>query len=231
MMIILARTVIMFLLVVAAMRLMGKRQLGQLEPSELVAALIMSELAAMPIVDIGLPILHAVAAVVTIFALQMLMSEVMLKNIKARQVLCGKASLLINDGKIMQPELKRSRMTVDELIEELRLKDITDPGKVQYAMLEANGSLSAILRPEYQPVTAAQMNAATEPSSMPTIIISDGKWLRGNLEKCGLSDDYIDGELRARNVTHVSQVFLLMIDRQHKFYLYLKDENDGSDLK
>ena len=223
MMIILVRTIFMFGVVIAALRLMGKRQLAQLEPSELVATIIISEIAAMPIIDAGLPIMHAAAAVATILAIELLMSESVMKSVTARRALCGKPSLLINDGVIMQNELRRNRMTADELIEELRIKDIADPGKVQYAILESNGSLSAILRPEYQPATAMQMNAAFEPASLPTVVINDGKWLRQNLEACGLSRDYVTGELRGRNITNVSQVFLLMIDKQHRFYLYPKE--------
>lgn len=201
---ILYKTLFMFALVMVAMRLMGKRQLGQLEPSELVATIIMSELAAMPIADDEMPLLHPVAAILVILLIEFAMSYLALKSIKLRGVFGGKPSTLITNGRISKRALKRNRITIDELIEELRLKDISDLSTVKYAIMEGSGALSVI----------------QHPSTLPSILISDGHLLKNNLDYMGVTEKYIMDELKNRGITRIEDVFLLMLDEQHTFFLY-----------
>ncbi|GHV33857.1 hypothetical protein FACS18949_08830 [Clostridia bacterium] len=140
--VIIVRTVVMYLVVVAALRLMGKRQLGELEPSELVTAIIMSELAAMPIVDTEMPVWHAIAAVATLSLLEITLSLLTLKSHIAKRLLCARPSVLMENGEMNTAEMRRNRVTRDELMEELRIQGVIDPLTVRRAILESNGKLS-----------------------------------------------------------------------------------------
>lgn len=198
------KTLFMFALVITSMRIMGKRQLGQLEPSELVATIIMSELAAMPIADDEMPLHHPVGAILVILLIEIIMATLALKSIKLREVFGGKPSAIIANGRISKQALKRNRITVDELVEELRQKDITDISTVKHAIMEGSGVLSVI---QY-------------PSTLPSILISDGRLLKNNMDYMGVTEKYIMDELKNRGITTVKDVFLLMLDEQHTFYLY-----------
>ena len=201
---VLYRTVFMYLLVMIAMRVMGKRQLGQLEPGELVATIVMSELAAMPIADINMPLHHPAGAIITILLIELGTSLIALKSIRMRDFFNGKPSILIHQGKIVRRELRRNRLTADELVDELRQKDVTDLTEVRYAIMERSGMLSVIKKP----------------STLPTILISDGRLLKANMEYMGVSERYVEDELKTRGINSVCDVFLLMLDEQHTFYVY-----------
>jgi uncharacterized membrane protein YcaP (DUF421 family) len=154
----LLRTVILYIVIIIAVRLMGKRQIGELEPSELVVTILMSELAAAPMQDLGTPLLYGVIPIVTLMCLTLFMSAGMLKSLKFRSLMCGRPSILMENGRILQKELRKNRFTADELVEELRGQNITDLSTVQYAILETNGKLSTILYPEDQPSKYTQRN-------------------------------------------------------------------------
>ena len=205
---VLLRTFFMYLLVILIMRLMGKRQLGQLSPSELVATIIISELAAMPIADESMPLHHPAGAIAIILFIELATSVIAMKSIKMRHFFNGKPSVLIHQGKIMRTELWRNRLTIDELIDELRQKDVTDLNEVQYAIMERSGVLSVIKRP----------------SLLPTILISDGRILKNNMNYIGVSEQYVKDELKIRGIKDVRDVFLLMLDEQHTFYVYTQDQ-------
>ena len=198
------KTLFMFILVIVSMRLMGKRQLGQLEASDLVATIIISELAAMPIANEEMPLHHPVGAIAVILFVEIVMSLLALKSIHLRAVFGGKPSPLILNGKIQKEQMKRNRITVDELIEELRQKDVTDLNKVKHAVIERSGMLSVV----------------QQESTLPVILISDGRVLKKNMRFCGVTEKYIEDELKNRGVSSVKDVFLLMLDEAHTFYLY-----------
>ncbi len=222
------RTFIMFILVVVALRVMGKRQLGQLEPSEFVATIMMSELAALPMSDHDIPISHAILAVAVILLLEIIMAELVLRHIRLRQLFGGKPSTIIYNGRILKNELRKNRITIDELQEELRIKGVMDFSTVQFAVMEGNGALSVMLYPQHQPLTAAQFGTVPTPQGMPVIVISDGHWLDDNLRYLGMNRDYITTELAERKIHFVADIFLLMVDEYHNFFLYTqKDVQKG----
>jgi uncharacterized membrane protein YcaP (DUF421 family) len=194
----------MFILVVVAMRLMGKRQLGQLQPGELVAMIMMSEIAAMPITQRDSPLIHSVGAILVILLAEIIMALLALKSIKLRDLFGGKPSLVINNGMIMKKTMKRNRITIDELVESLREKDITDLNTVKYAVLERGGVLSVV----------------SQDATLPVILINDGKLLKDNLTFMGVTEEFISDELKNRGITKIKDVFLLMLDEQHNFYIY-----------
>ena len=136
------RTIILYFLIVVGMRLMGKRQIGELEPSELVLTMMISDLATVPMQDFGIPLLTGVVPILALLAMTMILSVLTMKSIRFRALLCGRPSVVIRRGEIDQGEMRRNRLTVDELLEELRSQGYTDPQKVEYAILETNGQLS-----------------------------------------------------------------------------------------
>ncbi len=179
------RTIILYLLIIVGIRLMGKRQVGELEPSELVLALIIADLAAVPMQDFGIPLLFGIIPILTLLCITMILSVLTMKSIRFRALVCGRPSIVIHDGVLQQREMRKNRLTLDELNEELRLNGILDIASVRYGILETNGRLSTILFPAAQPVTAEQMNLSPGGSDLPSVIINDGRLMSRNLHAAG----------------------------------------------
>ena len=139
------RTVILYALIIVGIRLMGKKQVGELEPTELVFAMLISDLAAVPMQDFGIPLLFGVIPIVILLAITMALSVLSLKSIRFRNLICGRPSVIMEHGSILQAALAKNRFTVDELLEELRLQGITDLSTVKYAILANSGRVSVIL--------------------------------------------------------------------------------------
>jgi uncharacterized membrane protein YcaP (DUF421 family) len=204
---------------------MGKRQIGELEPAELVVAVLISDLAAHPLQDIGTPLLYGLIPVLTLLCCEVLMSGVIVKSIKFRAFVCGKPSLIINKGRIIQKEMKSNRFTLDELSEQLRKKNISDISAVKYAILETDGSLSTLLYADQVPLTPKQMNIQTEDTGYPVMIINNGRLLKDNLNKMGFNEMWLKRQLSSRNVSNVSDIYLLTVEENGRIYYSLKDDN------
>lgn len=215
--IILIRTFIVYFTVILSIRLMGKRQLGELELSEFVVAVIISDLAANPLQDIGTPLLNGIIPIVVLLCCELLLSGLIVKSVAVRKLLCGRPSMLVVRGKIDQRQMRRNRFTQDELMEELRGKNITDLSTVQYAILECNGSLSTILYPTERPATAGQMEVSAPDTGYPTILIDNGKVLEDNLRLAGRTRAWLDKELAARK-TSSNAVYLMTINGAGQVY-------------
>ena len=155
--IILIRTLIIFLALIVAMRLMGKRQLGELELSELVVAVLIADIASIPLQNPSLPLSYGLIPLLVLFCCELIFSGLTYKSIHLRKLLYGRPNFIIERGRIAQQAMHRNRFTLDELTQELRNQGILDIASVEYAVLETNGRLNIILTPEQQPVTAAQM--------------------------------------------------------------------------
>ena len=147
------RTAVLYLLVIAILRVMGKRQIGQLQPSELVVAIMISDLAAIPMQNTGTPLLAGVIPIITLMILEVALSFFSSKNDKFSRFVCGTPSILIKDGEIIEEEMKRLRFSRNDLLEELRISGCDDVSQVQYAILETNGGLGLIMKEEYRPLT------------------------------------------------------------------------------
>ena len=206
------RTVILYFLIMFGLRLTGKRQIGELEPSELVLTMMISDLATVPMQDFGIPLLAGVIPILTLLALSMLLSQLSLKNLRFRALLCGVPTLLIDQGRICQEAMRKNRFTIDELLEELRSQGYCDVKAVKYAVLENSGQLSILPWPREQPPSARQLHHPVEDDiSLPLILINDGRVLRSNLKKCGKSEAWLFQQLAARGFSSPRQVFLLTI--------------------
>ena len=213
-----ARTVILYLLIIVGIRLMGKRQVGELEPSELVLAMLISDLAAVPMQDFGIPLLFGVIPIVTLLCITMILSLLTMRSLKFRALVCGRPSMIVENGRLLQSEMAKTRFTVDELMEELRLQGIVDIASVKYAILETNGRLSTILYADQQPLTPGQMGLRPENPSLPVIIVNDGRLMEDNLKHRGLNRQWLDKQLQARHVSSIRDVFLLTVDQNGQVF-------------
>lgn len=221
------RTIILYLLIIAGVRLMGKRQVGELEPSELVLALIIADLAAVPMQDFGIPLLSGIIPILTLLCITMILSVLTMKSIKFRAIICGRPSIIVENGKLHQTEMKKNRLTVDELMEELRMKGITDISTVKYAILETSGQLSVLPFSNQLPVTARQLDLTVEEVGLPIVIINDGRVLDHNLKTRGLNGEWLEKCLSTHKVRSPQEVYLLTVDEQNHIYFVAKDVRAG----
>ena len=207
------RTVILYLLLIFGLRLTGKRQIGELEPNELVLTMLLSDLAAVPMQDFGIPLINGVLPIATILCLSVLMSLLSLRSVRFRALVCGKPAVIIRHGELQQQVMRRNRLTIDELTEELRCQGITDLKTVKYAVLETGGQLSVLLYPAHQPMTPQQAGVTVaDDCFLPRVIISDGRLLRHNLRAAGYEDKWLRKQLAKAGAAQVQDVFLLTVD-------------------
>lgn len=217
------RTVILFTAVVAALRIMGKRQLGELEPAELVVAVMISDLASHPLQDVGTPLLYGLIPVLTLLCIEILLSAGMNRSPRFRSAVCGRPSMLIHNGKIVQSQMRKNRFTVDELAEELRKKDVLDISAVKYAILETDGTLSTILEAEYSPLTPKAMAMQVEDRGYPVIIINDGRIMDDNLQLIGRDERWLEAQLKQRKISSPEDVYIMNADSSGNIYFAVKE--------
>lgn len=218
------RTIILYFLLMLAMRLMGKRQLGELQPSELVVTLLISNLAAVPMQENSLPLFSGVLPILVLIALEITLSCLMLKFAPISRLISGSPMPIIKDGKVDEQVMRRLRITIDDLIEALRQQNIFDLRQVQYAVAETNGHISVFCYPQHQPATLGDVSPKTPPDTgMPVVIISDGKRSDWGLTLCDLDDEWLDRQLKKHGCTQ-KQVFLLTADKSGDVFLLTKDE-------
>lgn len=217
------RTIIVFLTLLIFMRLLGKRQLGELELNELVVSVLIANLAGLPLQDIGVPLMNGILPVIILFCCEVLISGATMGSIKLRALIYGKPSILIENGVIIQSEMKKNRFTLDELTEELRNKNILDITKVKYAILETDGKLNTILSPPERPVSAGQLNIECADEPMPNIIINNGRVISNNLKINGQSEKWLEQELRRHGVSDPKDVYLLTLSQSGKVYFAKKE--------
>lgn len=221
----LIRTIILYILIIAGIRLMGKRQVGELEPSELVLSLIIADLASVPMQDYGIPLITGIIPILTLLSLTMILSVLTVKSVTFRTLLCGRPSIVIRNGMVDQREMARNRLTVDELLEELRNKGYTDLSAVKYAILETNGQLSVLPYAAQKPPTARQLQVKTEESGLPLVVVSDGRLLEHNLKALGHNRMWLERRLKEQGCSDLEQVFLLLVDERDSVYFAKKDAN------
>lgn len=203
----LVRTVILYLFIIVGIRLMGKRQVGELEPSELVMSLIIADLAAVPMQDYGIPLLTGLVPILALLSLTMMLSVLTMRSLKFRTLLCGRPSIIIREGKLDVNQMHRNRLTVDELLEDLRAKGYTDPSQIWYAVLETNGTLSILPRAAQKPPNNEQLARNVPEAPLPLVLVSDGKVLDHNLELLGHDRTWLSHQLPGHPT---EELFLVM---------------------
>lgn len=188
MLIIFFRAIVLYILVLVVMRLMGKREIGQLQPFELAIAIMIADLASIPMTDTGVPISNGIVPILGLLLMHLLISIINLKSIKAREIICGKPRILIYRGKIDEMALKKERFTINELQERLRDKNIVNIFDVEYAILETNGQISVIEKPGKRVATPDDFGISPEYEGLSYDLVIDGKIMSENLKK--LNKDY-----------------------------------------
>ncbi len=206
------RSIILYIVLIAVIRLMGKRQIGEMEPSEFVVTMLLADLASVPMQDTGIPLLSGLIPILTVLALELVLAALSLRSVAARRLLCGKPVILMENGTILQQNLKKTRLTLDELTELLRNEGYVDLTHIQYAILETNGKLSILPYPRHAPPSAKELCVKAEPLTLPVTIISDGKILWDNITKAGLDRAWLDQTLQKLGCA-AHEVYLLTATR------------------
>ena len=201
---------------------MGKRQIGQMEPSEFVVTMLVANLASIPMQDTGIPLFSGVIPILTVLGLELVLAALSMWSLHFRKLLCGKPVILIENGRIIQKNLRITRVTLDELTGHLREKDILDPRTVQYAILETNGNLSVFPYAKCLPADAAEAGIQVKNKLLPITIISDGKLIKENLQAAGKDQAWVNKILQQQNTT-LKNTFLLTVDQKNKIIYYPKE--------
>ena len=212
------RTLILYLVLILVIRLMGKRQIGEMEPAEFVVTMLVANLAAIPMQDGGIPLYSGLVPILTVLGLELVLSWLTLRSQGFRRILCGKPVILIENGRIMQQQLRQTRITLDELMGHLREKDVLSPQHVQYAILETNGTLSVFPYPEHMPPSAREAGVQVKPAWLPVSIIEDGVLLGENLRLSGKDEAWV-GETLKQHDARVEDTFLLALEGQQVLFI------------
>lgn len=221
---ILIRTIILYLIVIAAMRFSGKRQLAQLQPAEFVIAILMSEVAALPMEDSEVPLLAGIIPIGVLVSMEIFLSALGLKNFKIRKLITGSPVIVINNGKLDQKAMKSLRLTVSDLLDSLRLQGVFDINEVQYAIVETNGELSVLLKNEYRPIETRYVLKKAPEEPVPFSIVCDGIILDNNLKNVNMKESDINKCLKRKN-TALKDVILMTADSDGNISVIKKEKN------
>lgn len=220
----LVRTLILYTIIILLIRLMGKRQIGELQPSELVITILLSEIASIPIQDNSVPILSSVAALCALVAFEIFSSAISLKSPKIRAYMQGHPVIVIRNGEIDYKALKKLRMTLNDLVCALRQKDVFDITQVSYAIFETNGKISILLKPEYRNSTASDVNVYPKDKGMPFAVICDGKVMEDVAGEAGCDVSKVKKIAISSNIP-IEKILIMAVDSEGIAYLMRKDDN------
>ena len=210
------RSALIYVFIIAAMRIMGKRQISDMQTSELVITLIISDIAAIPLQNTSQPLLSG---------MEIIFSVIMLKKSKFRKLICGSPVLLIEDGKLLESQMKRLRISTEDLCAQLRQLNIFSLSEVQYCIAETNGSISVLQKPPYRTPTCAQSKIKTNDDGIEAVVINDGEILSNSLKLCGLNEEILLkrlSELKLRK----EDIFILTADKKKITSIILKESKN-----
>ncbi|KKC30406.1 hypothetical protein CDSM653_00496 [Caldanaerobacter subterraneus subsp. pacificus DSM 12653] len=208
---------------VVFMRISGKQQIGQLQPYELVVAIMIADLVAIPMQNKGIPLVAGIIPVLTLLISQLVLSYLSMKSLRARVIICGTPTILIEKGKILTSQLQKERYNINDLLEELRVKGYPNIADVEYAILETNGSLSVIPKSDKRPVTPKDLNITPEYEGLPLPIIIDGRIMHQNMQKAGIDLAWLDEQLKIWNIKSVKEVLFASLDSNKVLTVYKKE--------
>jgi uncharacterized membrane protein YcaP (DUF421 family) len=214
---VLFRTSLLYSVLLVAIRLLGKRQLGEMEPSEFVVSMLLANLATIPMEEPDAPIFRGILPIVLIFGAERLISYLSLRSVRVRRFFCGKPVILIENGEISAKNLRKTRVNLDELTMHLREQGIFDLSTVKFAILETNGQLSTLLHSKDSPPTAKDLGIKVKESQLPVTLVTDGKIMKENLPLVHKSEDWILRYLKSRSC-RPEEVLLMTLDPQGKIY-------------
>ena len=218
------RTIVLYLVLIFSIRLMGKRQIGQMEASEFVVTMLVANLASIPMQDTAIPLYSGLVPILTVLGLELVLTGLILHSVTMRKFFCGKPVILIDNGKILRENLRKTRVTLDELTGHLREKDVIDLTTVQYAILETDGNLSVFPYPKFQPANARDAGIRTEEQLLPITIIEDSFFSRENLRKAEKDEHWLRNVLQQQGAG-IRDTLLLTVDGRDKV-LWIGKEQD-----
>ena len=217
------RAIIIYVVIIIAVRLMGKRQVGDLKPHELVITILISAIAVIPLEENSMPLANCLVPILLFVSLEIIMSVISMKSLWFRNLLQGRPIFIIRQGKLDQKKLKQLRLTMDDVVDALRQKDIFDISQVEDAVIETNGSISVLPKAEYQPITASDINLSVKEKGMPVAIVIDGKPVNEYFNEYKLKDSEIELVLQTVN-RDAKRIMLLTIDDDGNTYLIEKEK-------
>lgn len=220
------RTAIIYLFLIASLRVTGKRQLGELQPIELVVTLMISDLASVPMQESGTPLLSGLIPIAVLVSLELILSVLMMKSNRLSRLISGNPVVLINDGKLSQKALRQLRLTVEDLMETLRQQDVFDLREIRYAIAETNGSMSLFKYADCQTATVRDLKKKPGHSGAMVPIVNDGSLVEWGMQMMGVTKDWVQ-EILDKHSCPLSQTLLLTTDDKRQTYLIRKGE-DGS---
>lgn len=216
------RVIIIYILVLIVMRLMGKREIGQLQPFELVVAIMIADLATIPMSDIGIPISNGIVPILGLLVMHIFISIINMKSIRMREILCGKPRILIYRGKIDEKALKKERFTLNELQERLRSVNIINIGDVEYAILETSGQITVIQKPDKRNIMPKDLNIMPEYEGLPYDLVIDGQVMYDNLKVLGKDYNWLKKEVQKFKMTP-EEALIVTIDGANQFFCQKKE--------
>jgi uncharacterized membrane protein YcaP (DUF421 family) len=225
------RTVFFYILTLIAVRIMGKRQVGQLQPFELVVTIMIAELAVLPMENHETPLVHGVVPIISIVLLQMGLAYVTLKSEPVQSFICGTPSVVIENGKLVEKELRKLRFSINDLMEQLRIQNIRNISDVEFAIFETTGNLSVIPKSQCRPVTPEDLGIPTEYEGLPMPLIIDGKVEYANLKSVNLNQKWLRKELTKFGVGDPKDVLLATLDTTGELYCQVKESSEPSGKK
>lgn len=217
------RTLLLYCFIIFAIRLMGKRQISDMQPSELVVTLVISDIASLPMQNTSQPLLSGIIPVIVLVALEILTSVLMMKSKPFRRVICGSPIVVISDGKLLQKEMRRLRLTTDDLFALLRQQNIFSPEDVQYCIVETNGTVSVLEKPEKRKPTAEDFKISIPDSKLEAMVISDGRLIETALPLCSQSKDSVENVLKKEKLRQ-SDVLIMTLDGLGNYNIILKEK-------
>lgn len=224
------RAVILYLISIIAMRLMGKRQVGQLQPYEFVLAIMIADLAASPMENVGTPLLYGIVPILTLLFLHALFTLLNVNSISVRRALCGGPSVMIRRGVLQYDEMRRMNYSLSDLLEEMRSQGYLNIAQVDTAILETGGKLSVFPRAPYAPLTPEDIHLRTQREGVPLTLILDGRIQEGHLALCGKDVVWLMEQLQKAGVQHEEAVLLASLDTRGKLYVQLKNDAENAML-
>lgn len=221
------RAIVLYIIVLIVMRLMGKREIGQMQPFELAISIMIADLAATPMAETGIPITNGIMPILGLLVMHLVISMINLKSTKAREIIFGKPSILIFRGKVDEKVLKRERFTINELEERLRDNNIFNIGDVEYAVLETSGQVTVIPKPNKRPTTPEDFNIEPKYEGIPYDLVVDGKVMYKNLEKLGKNYVWLKKQTEKFGIKP-EDALIVTIDGNNQFFCQAKEKGDNS---
>lgn len=213
------RSLIIYIIVLFLLRLMGKRQIGEMQPFELVITLIIADLATMPMSETALPLMHGIIPIITLTFIHLLITFLIRKSLFFRKIINGKPLILINPDGIDYENLKNSNLNFSDLQENLRVEGYFNLEEILYAILQTNGTLTILPRAAFAPLTANDLDIKKQQASLPIILIADGKTIKENLQLANLDEKKINNILKSNSIQNIKNVTIFTIDTEGKIYL------------